>query len=156
MLRYSIPLIPTTIFWWITSVSDRYMITVMRGSEANGIYTVANKIPTMLTLFSGVVMQAWQYEAVKHSKHSLNAQTAVYGNVWFAFSGLMFFLCSLMAALSKTGIRLIAADTYLVYGDMSRFCVLRCFSVRLHRLWGVYTPSRKKARCHFLRHCSVP
>lgn len=24
MLRYSIPLIPTTVFWWITSVSDRY------------------------------------------------------------------------------------------------------------------------------------
>ena len=31
MLRYSIPLIPTTIFWWITSVSDRYMITVFFG-----------------------------------------------------------------------------------------------------------------------------
>ena len=26
ILKYSIPLIPTTIFWWITSVSDRYMV----------------------------------------------------------------------------------------------------------------------------------
>ena len=33
MLRYSIPLIPTTVFWWITSVSDRYMIAAILGSE---------------------------------------------------------------------------------------------------------------------------
>lgn len=34
----SIPLIPTTVFWWITSVYDRYIIAAMLGDEANGIY----------------------------------------------------------------------------------------------------------------------
>lgn len=34
MLLYSIPLIPTTVFWWITGVSDRYMISVMLGNGA--------------------------------------------------------------------------------------------------------------------------
>lgn len=29
MLAYSIPMIPTTVFWWITSVSDRYMVTAL-------------------------------------------------------------------------------------------------------------------------------
>lgn len=33
MLRYSIPLIPTTVFWWITSASDRYMINAMLGGR---------------------------------------------------------------------------------------------------------------------------
>ena len=45
MLQYSIPMIPTTIFWWITSVSDRYMVNGFIGSDANGIYAVAYKIP---------------------------------------------------------------------------------------------------------------
>lgn len=144
MLRYSIPLIPTTIFWWITSVSDRYMITIMRGSEANGIYTVANKIPTMLTLFSGVIMQAWQYEAVKHSKHSLNAQKAFYGNVWFAFSGLMFLLCSLMTALSKTGIRLIAADTYFsAWRYVPILCSAMLFCSLTSFMGSIYTVTKK-------------
>ena len=31
MLKYSVPMIPATIFWWITSVSDRYMVTYFAG-----------------------------------------------------------------------------------------------------------------------------
>ena len=45
MLRYCIPLIPTAIFWWVMGVSDRYMVKWFLGSDANGIYAVAYKIP---------------------------------------------------------------------------------------------------------------
>lgn len=34
MMRYSLPLVPAALFWWITSVSDRYMITWFLGSGA--------------------------------------------------------------------------------------------------------------------------
>ena len=67
MLRYSVPLIPTTIFWWITSVSDRYMITAFLGSDANGIYAVAAKIPTLLTLMATIFLEAWQFSAIAES-----------------------------------------------------------------------------------------
>ena len=50
MLKYSIPMIPATIFWWVTSVSDRYMVNAFIDSEANGIYAVSYKLPTLLTL----------------------------------------------------------------------------------------------------------
>ncbi len=112
MLRYSIPLIPTTVFWWITSVSDRYMISAMLGSEANGIYTVANKLPTMLTILSGVLMQAWQYSAISESKNSLQAQTAFYSNVWLGLSAALFLACSGMVALAKIEIRILADAAY--------------------------------------------
>ena len=47
-------MIPTAIFWWITNVSDRYMVTAFRGEAENGLYTAAYKIPTVLTLVTGV------------------------------------------------------------------------------------------------------
>lgn len=31
MLRYSIPMIPNTVFWWVTTVSSRYIITAILG-----------------------------------------------------------------------------------------------------------------------------
>jgi hypothetical protein len=34
MLVYSIPMIPTTIFWWITNVSDRYMVSAIISAGA--------------------------------------------------------------------------------------------------------------------------
>lgn len=101
MLYYSVPLIPTTVFWWITSVSDRYMISVILGNEVNGIYTVANKLPTMLTLLSGVLMQAWQYSVISESKSSRQTQATFYSNVWLWLSAALFFVCSVMIALSK-------------------------------------------------------
>ena len=43
MLRYAAPLIPTSMFWWITNTSDHMFITAMIGSEANGLYVAATR-----------------------------------------------------------------------------------------------------------------
>ena len=59
MLAYCVPLIPTAVFWWIMGVSDRYLVKWFVGSDANGIYAVAYKIPTILTILATVFMDAW-------------------------------------------------------------------------------------------------
>ena len=41
MLRFSVPLIPTTVFWWATNAADRYMVLGMIGEAANGQYALA-------------------------------------------------------------------------------------------------------------------
>lgn len=112
MLRYSVPLIPTTVFWWVTSVSDRYMIAAMLGSEANGIYTVANKLPTVLTLLSGVLIQAWQYSAVSEAKSSLEEQVRFYSNVWLTLLSALFLACSAMVAFAQIAIRVLTTAAY--------------------------------------------
>ena len=67
LLRFSLPLIPTTVCWLITDLSDRYMVTYFCGSDINGIYSAAYKIPTIVNLISGIFMQAWQFSAVAES-----------------------------------------------------------------------------------------
>ena len=52
MLGYSIPLILGTIGWWCNNASDRYVVTYLCGIAANGIYSVAYKIPSILTTMS--------------------------------------------------------------------------------------------------------
>lgn len=49
MLKYSTPLIPSTLNWWVMNASDRYIIRSFLGSEANGIYAVAYKFPSVLS-----------------------------------------------------------------------------------------------------------
>ena len=60
MLRYSIPLIPNSALWWITDYSDRYMVTLMVGESANGLYSLAYRRPNMLIMVCGIFMDAWQ------------------------------------------------------------------------------------------------
>jgi len=65
MLLYSLPLIPTTVSWWITNVSDRYMITYLKGDAVNGLYAAAYKIPSLLMVLIGIFNSAWKYSAVE-------------------------------------------------------------------------------------------
>lgn len=47
ILKYTLPLVPNTISWWIINASDRTIISAILGVASNGIFSVANK-------FSGV------------------------------------------------------------------------------------------------------
>ncbi len=112
MLKYSLPLIPTTIFWWITSVSDRYMVNGMIGSHANGIYTVSYKLPTLLTLVSTIFMQAWQFSAVSEDRTDDTARANFFSSVWRSFQAVMFLAGSLVIVFAKPAMKLLTTEEY--------------------------------------------
>ena len=112
MLRYSIPLIPATIFWWITSVSDRYMVNAMIGSTENGIYAVSYKIPTILTLVSTIFMQAWQFSAVTESHGDKREHVLFFTNVWRSFQAVMFLAGAVIIAFAKPAIKILSTEQY--------------------------------------------
>ena len=112
MLRYCIPLIPTAVFWWIMGVSDRYMVKWFLGSDANGIYAVAYKIPTILTILAAVFMDAWQLSAIAESDGDRQAHLRFYGRIWDAFASAVFLCAGGIIALSPLLIRLLAEETY--------------------------------------------
>ena len=112
MLRYCVPLIPTAIFWWIMGVSDRYMVKWFLGSGANGIYAVAYKIPTILTILAAVFLDAWQLSAIAESDGDRQAHLRFYGRIWDAFVSAVFLGAGGIIALSPLLIRLLAEEAY--------------------------------------------
>lgn len=112
MLVYSIPMIPTTIFWWVTSVSDRYMVSGFIGTEANGIYAVSYKVPTFLTLLSTVFMQAWQFSAVRESENDRQEHIDFFSSVWSSFQSVMFLAGSAIIACSVPVIKILTTPDY--------------------------------------------
>ena len=111
MLAYCVPLIPVAIFWWIMGVSDRYMVRAFLGSEANGIYAVAYKIPTILTILATVFMDAWQLSAIAESGDR-RAHLRFYSRVWDAFFSVVYLCAGGIIAFSPLLIRLLAAKSY--------------------------------------------
>ncbi len=67
MLRYSLPLVPTTIFWWITNMSDRYVVLYMIDESASGIYAMSYKIPNIITMLTGIFADAWQMSLIEEN-----------------------------------------------------------------------------------------
>lgn len=64
MLRYSIPLIANTCCWWIMASLDKYVIAYQLDSDANGLFAAASKIPSVVTMLSTILYQAWQISYV--------------------------------------------------------------------------------------------
>ena len=110
MLKFSIPYIPTTIMWLITSVSDRYIVTAYRSVEENGLYAAAYKLPTMLSLVSGVFIEAWHFSAVKDADEKERA--GFFGNVYDAFLGFMFFSGACIIAGAQIFTKILLSDAY--------------------------------------------
>ena len=108
LLRYSIPMIPATIFWWVTSVSNRYFVSGFFGAEANGIYAVAYKLPNLLTLVSSVFMLAWQFSAVVESENDKQEHIKFFSTVWGSFQSIMFLVGGGVTALSIPLIKILA------------------------------------------------
>lgn len=63
-LRFSLPLMPSASMWWIMNASDRYILSFYWGIAATGIYAVAAKLPSILSVFENVFYQAWQTTAI--------------------------------------------------------------------------------------------
>lgn len=59
MLVYSVPLIPNALFWWINSSLDRWTLTLMTSMSVVGLYSCANKLPSILSTINSIFSQAW-------------------------------------------------------------------------------------------------
>lgn len=98
MLIYSIPLIFNSISWGVMSTADRIMLKSMISESANGIYAAAAKIPSLLSLITGVFTQAWSlsviqdYEEEKDNKFYENVFKITHMGV--VFGTLLMLLCN--------------------------------------------------------------
>lgn len=84
MLKFSIPLIPNSFMWWLINASNRYFIIYFKGVSVNGLFSVANKIPALLVLFTSIFSQAWQLSAIDEydSEDNSNFYSKIY-NIYF-------------------------------------------------------------------------
>ncbi len=113
MLKYSVPLIPTTVFWWVTNVADRYIIRAVLGDDINGLYAAAFKIPTILLLLSSVFTEAWQFSAVVEKDGADKKEHAkFFGVVFDSFQGMLFMSAAILTAGSKIFATILFAPSY--------------------------------------------
>lgn len=65
-LKYSWPLVPNSISWWIVSASDRTIISYILGVSANGIYAVSNKFSSIVSSLLNIFNLSWTESASLH------------------------------------------------------------------------------------------
>lgn len=110
MLRYSAPLVPSTLCSWIINISDRYLIALLIGSAATGIYAVANKVPSILMTVANIFTSAWQISAV--AERTPAEKERFFSNVYSVYTAVAFAAASGVILTAQISTRLLAAPGY--------------------------------------------
>jgi O-antigen/teichoic acid export membrane protein len=108
MFRYSLPLIPTAVLWWIVSSSDLFLVSKFLGDTVNGLYSCAYRIPALISFVSVIFFRAWQMSAI--TQYGTDEYRQYYSKVMSAYSAIMF--------VGSTGIMLLIQPlTMLLTGE---------------------------------------
>lgn len=142
MLQYACPMIPNSAMWWINNSSDRYFVTYLVSAAANGIYTVAYKIPSIFSVLISIFMQAWQISIV--DEFGTDKGTKFFNQTYDVFFRFCVIISSLLIFMSKfLATFLFLKDFYSAW----MFSVVLIVGFFFHALSGflgtVYTTAKK-------------
>lgn len=144
MYAYSLPLIPTTIFWWVMNVSDRYIVNYFLGEDITGLYSAAYKLPTIITLVSSIFAQAWQLSAV--NEYETDDKDRFYSKIFGFLQAVIFTAASGIILLIKPLTIALVAKPYYPSWDYTPILVYAVvFSCFATFLGSFYMASKKNS-----------
>lgn len=109
-LIYCIPLIPNSISWWISNSSNRYVLSYFSEAAVLGIYSVAYKIPSIISIISSIFTSAWQISAVEN--FGGDESKKFFENVYHKYSALYIIGCSFVVLFIKVLAKVLFANEF--------------------------------------------
>lgn len=148
MVKYSAPMIPDYISWWVSNASDRYILAALCGTSMNGVYSVAYKIPTIMNSLTSIFSSAWKISSVDHfgSKESIK----FYNRIYRLYSGFLVMASSGLILFTKILARILFAKDFFAAWKITPILILAyVFSAQAIFLSSVFTASKKTKTLFF-------
>jgi len=145
MLKFSTPLIINNISWWVLNSSNKVIIERFVSSSDLGLFTVASKIPALLSIVTTIFFQAWTISSIKEFDGEKDRK--FFSNIFELFYLIMFFGIAVMMLVIKPFMWIYVGEQYfmswkyvplLVYGT--------CFFGFSSFLGAIYTAAKKNVR----------
>ncbi len=77
MVKYSWPLLPNAISWWLIDLGNRYIILFFLNEEYNGIYAISARYAGIIALVNSIFILSWQdFTISNQGKEKLKKQNA--------------------------------------------------------------------------------
>lgn len=145
ILKYSIPLVPNSLMWWIMAAGDKYIINFFLGNDANGLYSLSLKVPQIINMVYSLFIQAWQMSAIEVDKNK--DKGTFYRNVFNATSFVMVFITSGIIMVVKplyVGVMNPSfADAWMYVPLLSVATIISCYASYFSVVYTVGTKTKK-------------
>lgn len=134
MLKYSTPLVPNQLSWWIINSSDRYIVRFFLGSAANGIYSISYKFPSLLQLIFTVFYESWQDMTLTDTDGEAGSY---YSRVFQLYYKLAFPFLIFLIPFTKIFIRIFMSYDYISSANYISFLYLGTVFQAFSSFFGV-------------------
>lgn len=145
MLRFCLPMIPTSVMWWIINASSSFMISGMMSFGDSGMYKAATKFPSMISIFSGIFSQAWNMSAI--SENNSKSIARFYTNVFDIFQSTVYVISAGLLLIIKPAIHIFSDEAFYEAYVYTPFIIMSvaftCFSTFMG---SVYVASKQSMR----------
>ncbi len=122
MIQYTLPLIPTSVLWWVVSSSDSFMVSRLVSPEVNGLYSVAYKIPNLISLISIIFFRAWQMSAI--TEYNSKERKKFYTKVFDSYLSIMFVASAGIMWTIKLLTKIVSDKEYWASYKMAPFLIM--------------------------------
>lgn len=144
LYKYSIPLVPNSLNWWVINSSDRYIVMFAMGSSANGVLAIAHKFPTMLQSVLNLFTTSWQDLSVADTETNVGEY---YTSVFRKYYKLALSFLWVLIPITKIVILLIMNKSYKSACDFVSFYYLGTVFQSFASFYGVgYLRSTKTGK----------
>ena len=142
MRKYGTGLMVNSISWWVNNSLDKYMVLYMCGIAANGLISVAYKLPTVLSTIQNLFEQAWVLSAVKkYNKEDADGFFVrtynLYGFVMAVATSAIIMFTKILSAL------LFKKDFYEAWSMIPFFTIAVVFSAAAGFCGGVFAAQKR-------------
>lgn len=135
MLRYSIPLMPNQLGWWVNQSSNRYFLNAFCTVADVGIYSAASRMPSIIDVFRGFFVQAWQLSMI--SEFEKKESRAFFVNIFKIYNTFIILSCSLLTIFSKVVASLLYSESFF---EAWNYTPLLLLGVLFSSLIAYYSP----------------
>lgn len=141
LLKYSLPLTPNKIMWWIISVSDRYFVLWLISASATGLYSVAAKFPALITIVVGFFFQAWQISAIENS--DTEEKDRFYSKIFNSLWSVIGLMTGFVIVFIRIAVKILVADEFFNSWEYAPFLLVAAAFSAIQSFLGVnYTISK--------------
>lgn len=142
ILKYSLPMIPNSLSWWIVNVSDRTLISIFLGVTFNGIYTVSCKFSNILNSIYSIFNMSWQETASLHidDKDKDVFFSNMVNKIFMLFSIISLLIVSIIPLFYTI---IIGSNYYSSYNYIPILLYANSWNVLISLIGGIYIAKKR-------------
>ncbi len=105
LLKFSLPLIPNSVMWWLLSASNRPIMEKYVGNEGIGLYAVANKLPSIIVILFTIFINSLIVSLLEeYKKPGFNK---FYNDIFIFIFSIQIIVASILSLFGSFFIRII-------------------------------------------------